>query len=103
MISSKLKNDIDRLWTEFWTGGIANPLTVIEQISFLMFARLLDIDETRVEKLAQRTGKPPHKNFGPDQQNLRWKNWKFGNTWMRQAPPNSISLTAIQIPGCNRR
>ena len=47
MITSQLKNDIDRLWNEFWTGGIANPLTVIEQITFLMFARLLDIDETR--------------------------------------------------------
>ena len=52
MITNQLKNDIDRLWTEFWTGGITNPLTVIEQISFLMFARLLDIDETRFEKLA---------------------------------------------------
>lgn len=75
MITNQLKNDIDKLWTEFWTGGITNPLTVIEQISFLMFARLLDIDETRHEKLAGRTGKPPHKNFGPDQQSLRWKNW----------------------------
>lgn len=75
MITNQLKNDIDKLWTEFWTGGITNPLTVIEQISFLMFARLLDIDETRHEKLAGRTGKSPHKNFGPDQQNLRWKNW----------------------------
>lgn len=75
MITNQLKNDIDRLWTEFWTGGITNPLTVIEQISFLMFARLLDIDETRFEKLAGRTGKSPHKNFGADQQSLRWKNW----------------------------
>lgn len=75
MITNQLKDDINRLWTEFWTGGITNPLTVIEQISFLMFARLLDIDETRHEKLAGRTGKSPHKNFGPDQQNLRWKYW----------------------------
>lgn len=75
MITNQLKNDILRLWEEFWTGGITNPLTVIEQISFLMFARLLDIDETRFEKLAGRTGKSPHKNFGPDQQGLRWKNW----------------------------
>lgn len=75
MITNQLKNDIDRLWTEFWVGGITNPLTVIEQISFLMFARLLDIDENRFEKLAGRTGKSPHKNFGPEQQNLRWKNW----------------------------
>ncbi len=83
MITNQLKGDINKLWEEFWTGGITNPLTVIEQISFLMFARLLDMDETRVEKLAQRTGKTPHKNFGPDQQQLRWKVWsKFGGEEM---------------------
>ena len=76
MITSQLKNDIDRLWTEFWTGGIANPLTVIEQISFLLFMRLLDMDEDRHEKMAARVGKSPHKNFAPGQQNLRWKNWR---------------------------
>ena len=43
-LTTQLKSDIDKLWTEFWTGGITNPLTVIEQISFLMFARLLDVD-----------------------------------------------------------
>ena len=47
-----LRNQVDKLWTEFWTGGITNPLTVIEQISFLMFSRLLDIAETRAEKRA---------------------------------------------------
>jgi len=47
-----LKSQIDKHWTEFWTGGITNPLMVIEQISFLMFARLLDIRETRDEKKA---------------------------------------------------
>ena len=52
MITGTLRNQIDKLWTEFWTGGITNPLTVIEQISFLMFARLLDIEETRREKMA---------------------------------------------------
>ena len=51
-------NDIDKLWTEFWTGGITNPLTVIEQISFLMFARLLDVMETTEERKAERTKKP---------------------------------------------
>jgi type I restriction enzyme M protein len=43
---TQIRSDIDKLWTEFWTGGITNPLTVIEQISFLMFARLLDVNET---------------------------------------------------------
>ena len=57
MITGELRNQVDKLWTEFWTGGITNPLMVIEQISFLMFARLLDIRETREEKKAHRTGK----------------------------------------------
>jgi len=76
MITGELRNKIDKLWTEFWTGGIANPLTVIEQISFLMFARLLDIVETREEKKAQRTGKSFRRIFSDSQQDLRWSHFK---------------------------
>ena len=76
MITGELRNKIDKLWTEFWTGGIANPLTVIEQISFLMFARLLDITETREEKKAQRTGKGFRRIFAPNEQELRWSHFK---------------------------
>ena len=35
MVTGQLRSEIDKLWTEFWTGGITNSLTVIEQISFL--------------------------------------------------------------------
>src|SRR3990172_8815782 len=78
MVTGELKNRIDKLWEEFWTGGITNPLTVIEQISFLMFARLLDITETRNQKKAQRTNKQVRRIF-PDTeegQALRWKEFK---------------------------
>src|SRR5210317_694864 len=71
-----LKNQIDKLWTEFWTGGITNPLMVIEQISFLMFARLLDIRETREEKKAKRTGKDFSRIFPESKQNLRWSQFR---------------------------
>lgn len=71
--SSALTSEIDRLWTTFWTGGITNPLTVIEQISFLMFARLLDVTETRNEKKAERTKKPFKRIFSDKEQHLRWK------------------------------
>ena len=47
MVTGELRSRIDRLWEEFWTGGITNPLTVIEQITFLMFSRLLDMTEAR--------------------------------------------------------
>jgi hypothetical protein len=50
MITGPLRSKIDKLWLEFWQGGITNPLTVIEQITFLMFIRLLDIAESRNEK-----------------------------------------------------
>lgn len=76
MITGTLRIQIDKLWTEFWTGGITNPLTVIEQISFLMFSRLLDIAETRAEKRAARLSKPFKGQFGPKEQKLRWSNFK---------------------------
>lgn len=75
-LTTQLKSDIDKLWTEFWTGGITNPLTVIEQISFLMFARLLDVAETTGERKTARLKKPFKGRFtGPDDRR-RWKNFR---------------------------
>ncbi len=77
MINGKLRSDIDKLWEEFWTGGITNPLTVIEQISFMMFLRLLDIQETARERAAQRKGgKAQGLVFNRSQQKLRWQKLK---------------------------
>lgn len=76
MTSRELKSQIDKLWTDFWTGGITNPLTVIEQISFLMFSRLLDVAEARKEKQALRTKKDFDAVFRKDQQHLRWSHFK---------------------------
>ncbi len=76
MITGQLKSKIDKLWEEFWTGGITNPLTVIEQITFLMYARLLDMNETSDEKKELRTKQPFKHRFNADQQNIRWQNLK---------------------------
>jgi type I restriction enzyme M protein len=76
MITGELKRDIDALWTEFWQGGITNPLTVIEQITFLMFARLLDINETRDENRMKRTNKTFQRRFSEDEQQLRWSQFR---------------------------
>lgn len=79
-LTTQQKSDIDKLWTEFWTGGITNPLTVIEQISFLMFARLLDVMESTGERKAERLKKPFKGRFnGPDDPR-RWKNFKQKNS-----------------------
>ena len=73
---SQAKSDINTLWTEFWTGGITNPLTVIEQISFLLFARMLDVNESTAERRAERTKKPFVGNFDGPNDIRRWKNFK---------------------------
>ena len=74
MITGPLKSSIDKLWEEFWTGGITNPLTVIEQITFLMYARMLDMNEQADEKRSTRTKKPFNHRFNEQQQHLRWQN-----------------------------
>jgi len=76
MLHNELKSQIDKLWEEFWTGGITNPLSVIEQISFLMFARLLDINETKNEKRAKRTNKAYKQIFSESDQDLRWSQFQ---------------------------
>ena len=79
MITGPLRSKIDKLWEEFWTGGITNPLTVIEQISFLMFARLLDMRESTEEKKWSRKNpdKPfPGVYFPRGKQHLRWSHLK---------------------------
>ncbi|GAA4888521.1 class I SAM-dependent DNA methyltransferase [Ferrimonas pelagia] len=73
MITGELKSKIDKLWEEFWTGGITNPLTVVEQITFLMYARMLDMNERADEKRSARTGKPFNRRFENCEQHLRWE------------------------------
>ncbi|MFN5638876.1 MAG: N-6 DNA methylase, partial [Akkermansiaceae bacterium] len=67
-----LKSKIDSLWLEFHSGGITNPITVIEQISYLMFARLLDLTESRNEKRAVRLKQNYTPIFPQNRQHLRW-------------------------------
>ncbi len=58
VITGELRSKIDRLWDAFWSGGISNPLEVIEQITYLMFIKRLDDLQTLKENKANRTGKP---------------------------------------------
>jgi type I restriction enzyme M protein len=52
MLTGKLKNQVDEIWETFWTGGIANPISVIEQFTFLLFIRRLDEIHTQRERQA---------------------------------------------------
>ena len=52
MITGELRNKIDKIWETFWTGGITNPLDVIEQFTYLLFIKQLDEVETTKENEA---------------------------------------------------
>ena len=77
MITGALKSKVDRVWDAFWSGGISNPLEVIEQITYLLFMRRLDELQTLAEKKAHRTRRPIERPlFGPDEQAFRWSRLK---------------------------
>lgn len=58
MVTGELKNKIDSLWEIFWTGGLTNPLDVIEQMTYLMFIRDLDDMDNIREKESVMLGLP---------------------------------------------
>ena len=62
MITGELKNKIDRLWETFWTGGITNPLDVVEQMTYLMFIHDLDATDNQRAKESAMLGLP-HKSM----------------------------------------
>lgn len=74
MITGEIKNKVDRIWTDIWAGGMTNPLTVIEQLTYLMFIRSLDEKEYENEQMAALTGKSAKRIFPEDAsgQSMRW-------------------------------
>lgn len=76
MITGELRNKIDRIWETFWTGGITNPLDVIEQFTYLLFIKQLDDVETTKENEANFLGVPFESMFPGDCQQYRWSKFK---------------------------
>lgn len=86
MITGELKNKVDAIWDTIWTGGISSPVTVLEQITYLMFMKLLDDNQMKAEANANLLGVSlKNKVFGEgicvisenphvetDYKNLRW-------------------------------
>jgi type I restriction enzyme M protein len=66
MITGDIKNQIDRIWDSFWSGGISNPLEVIEQITYLLFIRRLDDMHTLEENKASRLRQPMERRVFPE-------------------------------------
>ncbi len=78
MITGEIRNKIDKIWTDIWAGGITNPLTVIEQLSYLMFIRSLDEKEIESESFDNLTGQTGERVFPQSRigQSMRWSKFK---------------------------
>lgn len=86
-LNAKLKSLIDKLWDRFWSGGISNPLSAIEQITYLLFMKQLDELDLKREQDAEFTGDPytsrfsgtytlPNTSITVDKATLRWSHFK---------------------------
>lgn len=72
MITGQLRNKVDQIWESFWTGGITNPLTVIEQFTYLLYIKGLDDREKRRESDSQLLGTSFEPLFPENKPELRW-------------------------------
>lgn len=83
-MDTEIRNKIDRIWEYFWTGGITNPLSVIEQITYLLFIKGLDDIEIKKEKDDVLLGIASSRTFDSEHQNCRWsifKNYESGKMY----------------------
>ena len=77
MITGELKSQVDKIWESFWSGGVANPLTVIEQMTYLIFLRRLDERQRLEEKKANLADIPMrHEWYKKHHQIFRWSHFK---------------------------
>src|SRR5205807_1779927 len=80
MLTGEIRNQVDRIWDAFWSGGISNPLEVIEQITYLLFLKRLDELQTAEELKASRTGKVMERTLfpkGKDKQGTPYEQYRW--------------------------
>lgn len=84
MLTGELRSQVDSIWNAFWSGGVSNPLEVMEQITYLLFLRRLDDLQTLEENKATRLKKPLERQIFPegkdpkgrDYNDMRWSRFK---------------------------
>jgi len=74
MLDPNLKSKINKLWDKFWSGGLSNPITAIEQMSYLLFMKKLEDEDNKREQEAQFTGEK-HKSIFKGHEDCKWTSW----------------------------
>ena len=107
MLTGQIRNQVDQVWNAFWSGGVSNPLAVIEQITYLLFIKRLDELHTLEENKASRLGKPMERRIFPEgtrsskgraYEDMRWSRFKN----FEPARDVSRSSTSTSSPSCAR-
>src|SRR3989449_3088394 len=78
MLEPEMKAKIDKLWNMFWSGGLSNPLTAIEQMSYLIFMKRLE-DLDTLNRMRSEARKEKHKSIFAGHDDCKWSNWKHMN------------------------
>jgi type I restriction enzyme M protein len=78
MLDADTKSKINKLWDAFWSGGLSNPLTAIEQMSYLIFIKRLDDLDTFRKNQAQAKGQP-YSSIFEGREDCRWSKWRHMN------------------------
>jgi type I restriction enzyme M protein len=84
MLTGEIRNQVDQIWNAFWSGGVSNPLSVIEQITYLLFIKRLDDLHTLEESKAETLGIPMERRVFPEgaddkgraYADMRWSRFK---------------------------
>ena len=73
MLTGELRSQVDGIWNDFWSGGLANPLQVIEQITYLIFIKRLDEMQEVEERKSTTLGTPLERRIFPDGKGRAWR------------------------------
>ncbi len=74
MLHNELKSKINKLWDKFWSGGLSNPITAIEQMSYLLFMKKLEDEDNKRQQEAEFTNEK-YTSIFKGHENCKWKEW----------------------------
>ena len=100
MLSGDVRSRIDRIWSDFWSGGISNRLEVMEQITYLLFLKRLDELQTLAENKASRLGEvieSPVFPAGIDDKGRSYADYRWSN--LKNLAPADMFTVMSRTPG----
>ena len=99
MLNNKLRSQVDKVWNEFWSGGMSNPLEIIEQITYLLFLKRLDDLQTLEDNKSIRLKKPVERKIfpaGKDNKNCSYEDMRWSKL-KNMTPEKTFSIISENV------